>query len=184
MASYTKSSKKDQFGSQSEIIENIVEVKPEEGKEEVLQNPTVAQPVEEKQIAEKDIFTKDIFTAEIVMETNQILKEDIQESPIEEKIYDLMAEQLRRIEPEGDNSSNSDRMNGWNDIENTAILHGLPRNGMPVRLSVSPHGEGVLAFWKKTRAFHAKRWQETGVWCDFFTGVLLNFIPKYWKPRH
>lgn len=67
--------------------------------------------------------------------------------------------------------------NGWNHIESAS------RNGMPIRLSRVPDGGGVMGYWKRTRAFHSKRWNETGCWCDFVTHGQLSFEPLFWKPR-
>lgn len=93
-----------------------------------------------------------------------------QESPIEEKIHELVENSL---------------LNGWNIIEPDVVLNSPPRNGIPIRLSEEYNGEGVLAFWKKERAFanSTKRWEEHGVWRDFYTGMVISFKPKYWKER-
>lgn len=78
---------------------------------------------------------------------------------------------------------NNAALHGWNSIDTEIILKQPPRNGMPVRLSETPNGEGILAFWKRTRAFNGKRYAETGKWTCFQTGMNLSFEPKYWKER-
>lgn len=83
------------------------------------------------------------------------------ESPVEQKIQVMMDEPV----------------NGWLNIQSAS------RNGMPIRVSLTSDGEGIVAFWKRTRSFHAKRWQETGLWCDFITTIPLDFDPIFWKPR-
>lgn len=94
------------------------------------------------------------------------------ESPVEEKIHELVAGQVN--------------FNGWHPIlESDMVINLPPRNGNPVRLSETPDSEGVIAFWKRERAFAnaTKRWQEHGVWRDFYTGMKIDFEPKYWKDR-
>lgn len=81
------------------------------------------------------------------------------------------------IEPEN--------LNGWHPIDTEIVMEMPPRNGMPVRLSINNDSEGVLAVWKKTRKFAnaTHRWQESGKWIDFNTGLDISFAPKYWKER-
>ena len=74
-------------------------------------------------------------------------------------------------------------LNGWNTLDTEIVLQQPPRNGMPVFLSSKPDGEGTLAFWKRTRAFNGKRYDKTGKWVDFQTGMSLVFQPRYWKAR-
>lgn len=83
------------------------------------------------------------------------------ESPAQEKIEELVQE----------------AKNGWSPIESSS------RNGMPVWLTDNPDKHGVLAFWKRTRAFNAKKWQEIGYWCDHTTGVKIPFEAQFWRPR-
>ena len=92
------------------------------------------------------------------------------ESPIEEKIHQLV-----------DNAS----LNGWHPIDTEIVLQMPPRNGMGVKLSETPDGDGVLAMWKKTRKFAntTHRWAESGKWVDFHSGMDISFTPKYWKDR-
>lgn len=68
---------------------------------------------------------------------------------------------------------------GWEDIGKA------PRNGVGCFVSEKPTGEGVLVFWKKTRAFAnaTHRWEDYGKFVDFLTGVDLNFKPLFYKPR-
>lgn len=86
---------------------------------------------------------------------------------------------------EEDSDSESSLANGWNLIEEDISIKSPPRNGLPVRLSEKPEGDGILAFWKRLRAFanSTKRWQETGAWFDFHNGQQISFEPKYWKER-
>lgn len=93
---------------------------------------------------------------------------DVLESPVEEKIHDLVEEKI-------DNAP----INGWHPI------HTAPRNGMPVKLVEKPEGDSVLCVWKKTRAFAnpTKRWEITGKWVNFISGLDISFIPKYWQER-
>ncbi len=72
---------------------------------------------------------------------------------------------------------------GWNLLETEIVLKQPPRNGMPIFLSETGDGEGVLGFWKRTRAFNGKRYEETGKWVDFQTGANIFFKPQYWKAR-
>jgi hypothetical protein len=72
------------------------------------------------------------------------------------------------------------KQNGWEPIET------VPHNGFPVRITDSPEKEGVIAFWRKSRAFAnaTHRWQETGFWTDSIAGTNINFVPKFWKDRY
>lgn len=92
------------------------------------------------------------------------------ESPVEEKIQELVAESLVNL-------------NGWQSLDAEVAVQIAPRNGMAVRLSETPDGDGVLGFWRRTRAFNGKRYAETGKWIDFHTGTDISFQPKYWKER-
>lgn len=95
------------------------------------------------------------------------------ESPIEQKIHELV---------------DAASLNGWHVLPTEIAPHPSllpPRNGMPVRLSETTDGEGILVFWKKTRKYAntTHRWEHSGKWCDFQTGLDINFIPKYWRER-
>jgi len=107
------------------------------------------------------------------------------ESPVEQKIHVLVEQQRVFLgEPQTIEIS---QLNGWHPImESDTVINLPPRNGNPVRLAEKPDGEGVVAFWKKERAFAnaTKRWQEHGVWRDFYTGMKIDFEPKYWKERY
>ena len=101
----------------------------------------------------------------------EIVSEVFGESPLEEKINELV------------------ELNGYNplpdgDAPHTSLLP--PRNGTPVLITDNPQKPGVTAFWKKTRAFAnpTKKWQTTGIWCDYLTGVKVPFEPKYWRARN
>lgn len=75
----------------------------------------------------------------------------------------------------------------WRLLDPEALIGDLPpRNGMPVRLSFTPNGEGILGFWKRTRAFSnpTKKWVDHGKWCDFLTGYDMAFTPRYWRERY
>lgn len=71
----------------------------------------------------------------------------------------------------------SDPKSGWKSIETA------PHNGLPTVVSENGYNDGVVAFWKRSRAFVAKRWKESGYWCDNGTGLKVDFIPQYWKER-
>lgn len=77
-------------------------------------------------------------------------------------------------------SSNS---NGWRPLGGDIIIHQPPRNGMPVYLSSDPEGDGQLFYWKRTRAFNGKRYEETGKWVNFQTGADIPFVATLWKER-
>jgi len=101
-----------------------------------------------------------------------------EESPVEKKIHQLMVDSHLTA------SNNS--VAGWHSIDTEIVLKMPPRNGMPVKLSEIPEGDGVVGYWKKTRKFAnaTHRWQESGKWIDWFTGMDINFTPKYWKERN
>ncbi len=82
-------------------------------------------------------------------------------------------------EPEPEEEEEILAVNGWNPISTA------PFNGIPVKLSASPDGDGILGFWKRTRAFSnvSKRYESIGKWVDSISGADLNFHPKYWKER-
>lgn len=92
------------------------------------------------------------------------------ESPVEEKIHDLIEEA---------------KLNGWRTMDSDIVINLPPRNGLPVKVSENT-GDGVVAFWKRIRAFAnpTKRWKESGAWYDFHTGQKIPFEPKYWKERY
>lgn len=138
--------------------------------EAVVENPTPVQSVEkgagipEVSLESLDIIPSDVISADTsgsMMNT---------ESPIEEKIHQLI---------------DSESLNGWHPIDTEIVLEMPPRNGMAVRLSEDGEGEGILAIWKKTRKFAnaTHRWQEAGKWVDFHSGMDISFQPKYWKER-
>ena len=109
--------------------------------------------------------TEEIFAPPVIISPHD-------ESPAEEKIHD------EPLVPD---------INGWHAIELGGHSAGLPPlNGMPVKVTTDPQTTGITAFWKKTRAFAnpTKKWELTGKWCDYLTGVPINFEPKYWRERY
>ena len=99
-----------------------------------------------------------------------------QESPVEERIHALMEQQVESIS-----------LNGWRNLDTDCHpAEKPPLNGMPVRLSENTNDDGVVGFWKKTRAFAntTRKWESSGMWCNFNTGLPLTFEPKYWKDRY
>ena len=108
-----------------------------------------------------------------------------QESPIEESIHVLVEqERVSFCEPQSVKVT-TESLNGWHSIDTDMVMEHPPRNGMPVRLSRISDGDGVLAYWKRSRTFanSTKRWQEVGNWYNFNTSVRIDFEPKYWKER-
>ena len=93
------------------------------------------------------------------------------ESPAEQKIEELVE---------------AANLNGWHNIETEVVLELPPKNGTAVYVSDKPSGQGTLVVWKKTRAFAnaTRRWEATGVWIDFVSGIPIAFKPKYWKERY
>lgn len=76
-------------------------------------------------------------------------------------------------------------LNGWKPMETEVVLNTPPRNGIPIKVAETVQDSGIIVFWKRLRAFAnaTKRWQETGAWIDFHTGMKISFEPKYWKAR-
>lgn len=79
-----------------------------------------------------------------------------------------------------DSSYNEAITNGWQPISTVS------RNGFPVKITDDPSKEGVIAFWRKTRAFAnaTHRWEETGYWTDSTKGTNINFEARWWKDRY
>lgn len=141
--------------------------------EAVVENPTIVLDVGNQE----DSVTK---SSTISPESQTIGQPDVsnvdiignlsqnQESPIEKKIHELAD------------------VSGWKHIHTEIVLQMPPRNGIPVRLSTTPEGDGVLAIWKKTRKFAnpTHRWEESGKWVDFQSGMDISFKPNYWKERY
>ena len=94
-----------------------------------------------------------------------------EESPAEQKIEELVE---------------AANLNGWHNIETEVVLELPPKNGTAVYVSDKPSGQGTLVVWKKTRACAnaTRRWEATGVWIDFVSGIPIAFKPKYWKERY
>lgn len=70
-------------------------------------------------------------------------------------------------------------MSRWREIDSSA------RSGLPYFVSNTGIGDGILAFYRRTRAFAnaSKRWQHTGKFVDFITGADLVFQPLYFRNR-
>lgn len=68
----------------------------------------------------------------------------------------------------------------WNPIQSA------PRNGFPVKITDDIRKIGIVAFWRKSRAFAnaTHRWEETGFWTDSSTGRNIDFKPLWWKDRN
>lgn len=107
------------------------------------------------------------------------------ESPVEDKIHVLMEQPRVYIAEPQKVEVSPVAQHGWKSINTEVVLELPPRNGIPVYLSETPEGDGVLVFWKRVRAFanSTKRWQETGIWVDHNTGAKVSFEPKYWRER-
>lgn len=160
------------------LAQNVI---PEEAHEDSPIEAVVENPTEDAAALDIESAKDTMQSSSVLLETQQtefpsaplnaILTEDapekilptsrITESPVEQKIHVLMDKPI----------------NGWYHIDSAS------KNGMPIRLSEKPEGDGTIAFWKRTRAFNAKRWQETGKWEDFITGGAIPFGPKFWRPR-
>lgn len=151
--------------------------KPEEPMVEVPINPIVPSEYIISSMESLDVDTNVATNAESFGQSKFI------ESPAEEKIRELLKKQ-HLVEEIGVDSTYG-RNDGWKPIDSNLVSDLPPRNGMPIRISEEPKGDGVLAQWKKTRAFAnpTKRWIETGIWIDFMSGLKVNFEPKYWRER-
>jgi len=138
--------------------EEVQAVEPE-SVEAVVENPTLSQEEDVTGLVQMDSIA--LPEPDIIESEPEPAVIEHTPSPAEQKIQKLVGEPV----------------NGWKHIESAA------RNGMPLRLSLAPEGDGIVAYWKRTRSFNAKRWQETGIWCDFITTIPLAFSPLFWKPR-
>jgi hypothetical protein len=140
--------------------------------EAVVENPTVAPiagEVESLGVITNDSLPQGLSEPSVTIVENTTISP--KESPIEEKIKQLA---VRKSMGEG-----------WKSVDAQSVIELPPRNGMPVKLSQDGTDDGVIAFWKRTRAFAnaTKRWVETGAWYDFQTGARVAFEPRYWKER-
>lgn len=72
-------------------------------------------------------------------------------------------------------------LQGWHALFEENAANRPPRNGMPVRLCETLDGPVVKAFWRRTRAFNGKKYEDTGLWTDYQTGMAIGFKPNYWK---
>lgn len=94
----------------------------------------------------------------------------------------------------GDSGSDTGGISKQNHPEDSSLvaekgwlpIASVPRNGLPVKLTDDPEKEGVVAFWRKSRAFAnaTHRWEETGFWTDSVTSQIIDFKPLWWKDRH
>lgn len=118
-------------------------------------------PAELEAVVEESATASDVEpTAMEVIENAPLI---YQESPAEEKIHQLV-----------DEVQSTD---GWHNIDTA------PRGGLTVRVSENTYVEGVDAFFKRTRVFSGKKWEQVGKFVDHQTGLDLPFQPKYWRER-
>ena len=70
-------------------------------------------------------------------------------------------------------------VNGWNPIST------VPHTGFPVKITDDVRKEGVVAYWRMSRAFAnaTHRWESTGFWTESDNGRNIDFVPKFWKER-
>jgi len=143
----------------------------------VEENPTTAPSAEIQENPE--VSTNSMHYGDVQSDAQSVDMTTI--SPIEEKIQQLI-EESRPVENVIDHIDE----NGWHIVDTEIVIQIPPRNGTPIRVSETVTGEGILAFWRRTRAFAnaTRRWSDSGKWVDFSTGLDLKFVPKYWKPRH
>lgn len=141
-------------------------------KKEQVKEEVIAQPVSEG-------------VAQIPEEVFVPIEEDIQspELPIDDADVDekeVEEEEVVEDRPAFSEPVSAEPINGWMPIETASL------NGMPIKLSLEPNGDGVVGFWKKTRAFAnaTKRYEPYGKWVDFMTGMDIGFTPKFWKDRY
>lgn len=163
----------DQTGASVELAQPFASVAIQEA---VVENPTQPTffPKEESSIVESGNISEQL-------NVNPTQSQLGSESPAEEKINELVKHKISYGPPE-----NVD-LRGWNILEGDIHPSSLPpRNGMPIRVSDSVNDSGVVVFWKKTRAFAnpTKKWEITGKWCNFLTGVPISFEPRYWRERN
>lgn len=92
---------------------------------------------------------------------------DFKESPIEEKIQQLVDD--RPAVP----------VRGWENDMQVA-----PIDGSRVMVSESAKDQGVLVYWRISKSVDRKnlRYVSNGRWTDFLSKVDIAFVPKYWKP--
>lgn len=146
------------FTAQSEPVEAVVE------------NPTLSISAQE---TESMIVDQENGSAGFLMA----------DSPIEQKIHQMTeAEEFRMLQAKAlVNASLAFEdvidENGWHPIET------FPKGGLPIYVNNLSAGDGVLALWKRTRAFNGKVWAETGKWVDYHTGEELSFKPRFWRGR-
>lgn len=69
-------------------------------------------------------------------------------------------------------------INGWSFLTDTQ------QNGEQFIVSEEPQGEGVLAFFRKTRKMEHFKWIESGKWSDTVSQQTLAFEPKYYKAKN
>lgn len=145
------------------IVENPIPPSPHNQSISSVISPQNTESGEPKNAAESLLIDSDPMSATLT------------ESPVEEKIQCLV-EQERVFYSEPQTIEISD-LNGWQHIATAPI------GGLTVHINNMPHGEGIDAFFKRTRVFNGKHYVETGIWVDHMTGVKVPYEPKYWRPR-
>lgn len=143
-------------GRPPRVVQDMVETPIAEdilAAEAVVENPTVQLVEEELLIAE------DIPIAGTVME--------IKESPVEEKIHQLVEQ------------ANIPIVDGW---ENNMRI--APTDGRRIMVSATGEGQGSLVYWRISRIIDKKnlRYIPKGRWTDFLSKKDIDFTPSYWKP--
>jgi hypothetical protein len=149
----------------------------------VAENPINVQSVE-KEIGAPNAFLESLDTTQqnvtFAEPSGQILElNSNDESAVEQQRVYLGENRIQNIE------FSVIALNGWHPLDTEVVTETPPRNGIPVKVSESTEGDGIVVFWKRLRAFAnaTKRWQECGAWIDFHTGMKIAFEPKYWKER-
>lgn len=132
-------------------------------------------PVQEDVIEDPTVIPVDSLLEQESGQTQKSEEESIypvitslpSESPIEEKIHQLVdAVPLPPID-------------GWgNDMLEAPI------DGSRVMVSETGKDQGVLVYWRISRAIDRKnlRYVSRGRWTDFLSKIDISFAPKYWKP--
>jgi hypothetical protein len=108
-----------------------------------------------------------------------------------EKLAQEKAEETTAILPEpdldeqepannevGEKPESTQVVNGWLEITDAQ------KNGDQLVVSEQPKGDGVLAFWRKTRKMEHFKWIESGKWSDTISHQTLAFEAKYYKAKN
>lgn len=130
--------------------------------EAVVENP-IAPIVEQ----ENATFTEQLAdTASIDADGVEARGLILKESPIEEKIHQLVDDASMTIVP------------GW---ENNMRI--APTDGRRIMVSETAIGQGSLVYWRISKVVDKKnlRYIPKGRWTDFLTKKDIEFIPVYWK---